>query len=63
MRNYIFMLGAAFLFLLLASCGGANSEKDTSEADVKQEEQIANEVVESSENAKSDAETNRKRSG
>jgi len=53
------MLGAAFI-LLLASCGGANSEKDTSEADVKQEEQIANEVVESSENAKSDAEQTEK---
>lgn len=59
MRNYIFMLCAALLFLF-ASCGGASSEKESQEADTKQEEQIADEVVKSSKKAKSDAEETEK---
>jgi uncharacterized protein YcfL len=55
MRNYIFMLSTALLFLL-ASCGGSNSEKEKQEATMEQEEQIANEVVKSSKEAQSDAE-------
>lgn len=59
MRNYIFMLCSAFIFLL-ASCGGSNSEKEEQEADIKQEQQIADEVVKSSKKAKSDAEETEK---
>lgn len=59
MRNYIFMLGAAFI-LFFASCGSTNSENKTTEADMKQEEQIADEVVQSSIEAKSDAEETEK---
>jgi Tfp pilus assembly protein PilO len=59
MKNYVFMLCSAFVFLL-ASCGDSKSEKDTSEAEIKQEEKIADEVVKSSEKAKSDAEETEK---
>ncbi len=59
MRNYIFMLCSALIFLF-ASCGNSNSEQETSEADIKQEEQIADEVVKSSEKAQSEAEETEK---
>ncbi|WP_041649557.1 hypothetical protein [Marivirga tractuosa] len=59
MKNYIFMLCSALIFLI-ASCGGSNSAKDTEKASTEQEEQIANEVVESSKEAKSDAEKTEK---
>ncbi|WKK78125.2 hypothetical protein QYS49_14400 [Marivirga salinae] len=59
MRNYIFMLCSALIFLF-ASCGNSNSEKEASEADIKQEEQIADEVVKSSEKAQDEAEETEK---
>lgn len=55
MRHYIFMLSTALLFLL-ASCGGSNSENEKQEANMEQEEQIADEVVKSSKEAQSEAE-------
>ncbi|WP_296618319.1 hypothetical protein [Marivirga sp.] len=55
MRHYILMLSSALIFLL-ASCGGSNSENEAQEAEMKQEEQIADEVVKSSKKAQSEAE-------
>jgi len=59
MRNYIFVLCSALIFLF-ASCGDSNSESKTEEANTKQEEKIADEVVKSSEKAKTDAEETEK---
>lgn len=59
MRNYIFMLCSALIFLF-ASCSNSNSAKETEEANTEQEEQIADEVVKSSEEAKSEAEKTEK---
>lgn len=60
MRNYIFMLCSALIFTMASCGGGSNSEKESQEADAKQEEQIADEVVKSSKKAKSDAEETEK---
>jgi|AntRauTorckE6833_2_1112554.scaffolds.fasta_scaffold284409_2 uncharacterized protein YcfL len=59
MKKYIFVLSSAFIFLL-ASCGGSESQNESSEELMIQEEKIATEVEKSSENAKKQAEETEK---
>jgi len=59
MKNTIFILGLAMTFLLL-SCGGVDSQENSSEVTTVQEEQIANEVEETSAKAKKEAEETEK---
>ncbi|WP_375581060.1 hypothetical protein ABWH96_08665 [Marivirga tractuosa] len=55
MKHYISLLSLGVI-LFMASCGGSESNKDSIDEEVKQEEKIADEVKKSSDQAKEDAE-------
>lgn len=59
MKNYIYLFVTA-LFLTLVACGGTESKQESEFTEVQKEEEIADEVVKSSEKVKTEAEETEK---